>query len=332
MTIPMISMRLEVIHLYKPLTMLVVNPLKDHQIADLKKVVPDLNLIICKTQQEAIPYMPEVDILVPWGNMNLEQFLQDAPHLKWVHALSAGVENLLVPEFINSPIPLTNAQGVFARPIAEHVMMMILALAHRLPEMLENQAHRKWDRLLLEDIGDKTIGIVGLGGIGSEIAKRAKAFNMKVVGSKRRPSSVPFVDHVYASDELDSLLTEADFVVVALPATPETKGMFTLREFRTMKDTAYFINIARGNLVNESDLVDALQAKLIKGAALDVFSTEPLPDISPLWSMKNVIISPHNAPITPRYLDLTINFLAKNLARFVNQEPLLHVVDKHTGY
>ena len=316
----------------KPLTMLVVNPLKEHQMAALKKVVPDLNLIICKTQQEALPYMPEVDILVPWGSMDLEQFLQDAPRLKWVHALSAGVENLLVEGFIDSPIPLTNAQGVFATPIAEHVMMMILALAHRLPEMLENQSQRNWNRLLLEDIGDKTLGIVGLGGIGSEIAKRAKAFDMRVVGSKRRPSKVPFVDHVYAADELDRLLAEADFVVVALPATPETKGMFTPREIKTMKDSACFINIARGNLVNESHLIDALQTNLIKGAALDVFATEPLPEISPFWSMKNVIISPHNAPITPRYLDLTVNFLAENLARFVSQKPLLHVVDKHIGY
>ena len=206
----------------------------------------------------------------------------------------------------------------------------MLAFTRGLNLLLRNRP--KWQVVPVDEIYDKTISIVGLGCIGREIAKKAKGLGMKVIAAKRQPTPKIFVDKMFTPDRLLEMLTEADFVIAALPLTLETTKMFCLDHFKTMKPSAYFINIARGGIVNEADLITALEQGMIKGAGLDVFENEPLPSNSPLWSMDNVIITPHSAFMSPYYLDRAIQLFADNLQHFINNQEMLNLIDRKKGY
>ncbi|WP_378954093.1 D-2-hydroxyacid dehydrogenase [Pelosinus sp. sgz500959] len=314
-----------------PLNILVTNSLADRHHKAITTVSPDSTIISCDLEQ-ANEYIADADILVTWGGMDIRPLHQNAPKLKWVHALSAGVESLLYPEMQASHTLLTNSRGIHGIPISEHVLAMMLAFTRGLNVFIRQQPNKQWKRTPVEEIHDKTIGIVGLGSIGREIAKKAKGMGMHVVASKRTMTTEIFVDKIYAPNQLNELLAISDFVVVALPLVEETKNLFTIKEFSAMKSSAYFINIARGAVVNEDDLIKALEEKLIKGAGLDVFVNEPLSDTSPLWDMKNVIITPHLAALSPNYLDRAIKLFADNLSRFIQHKEMLNVIDKTKGY
>ncbi|MCX7779760.1 MAG: D-2-hydroxyacid dehydrogenase [Negativicutes bacterium] len=297
----------------------------------IHSVADDIAVISCELD-EAGQYIADADILVAWGWMDIRPLFLRAAKLKWLHALSAGVETLIFPEMQNSGIILTNSRGIHGIPISEHIFAMMLTFTRGLHLLLKQQAAKKWRRVPTDELHEKTLGIIGLGSIGREIAKKAKGLGMNVVATKRAVTTELFVDKLYPADQLHEMLPLCDFVVVALPLTEDTKGYFRLEHFQAMKPTAYFFNIARGAVVNEPDLITALEQGLIAGAGLDVFENEPLPEESPLWERENVIITPHLAALSPYYLDRAIKLFADNLARYVNGREMLNIIDKHKGY
>lgn len=254
------------------------------------------------------------------------------PGLRWMHTASAGVDHILFPELRDSDIVLTNASGVFNIPIAETVLAYMLAVVKRLPEFLAQQRERRWHKLPLRELRGLTVGIVGLGDIGTEIARLCRAFGMHVLGLRRRPLPSDVADEVLPPDRLHDLLARSDFVVIALPLTEETRGLIGRAELAAMKPGAWLINISRGAIVDEEALVEALREGRIGGACLDVFAEEPLPSESPLWEMPNVIITPHNSWSSPRIEEREVELFLENLRRYVSGEPLLNVVDKRAGY
>ncbi len=314
-----------------PFKILVTNSLADRHYKAITAVSPDSEIISCKLE-EAMEHMANTDILVTWGTMDIRPLHLNAPNLQWIHTLSAGVESLIYPEIQADNTLLTNSRGIHGIPISEHVLAIMLAFTRGLNTFIRQQSIKKWKRAPVEEIHDKTIGIVGLGSIGREIAKKAKGMGMHVVASKRTMTTELFVDKLYAPNQLDELLAISDFVVVCLPLLEETTNLFTLKEFSAMKSSAYFINVARGPIVKEEDLVIALEQGLIKGAGLDVFDHEPLAHSCPLWDMDNVIITPHLAALSPNYLDRAIKLFADNLSRFIQNKEMLNVIDKIKGY
>jgi len=314
------------------LNIVVVNQLADRHVASIKNAAPDANIIITD-KQHVSEHMPDADILVTWGTYDTRPLYLMAPNLKWIHALSAGVESLLFPECAAGDLLLTNSKGIHGIPMSEHVFALILSFTRSLNLCLRNQDRKIWgQRIPLQEVHEKTIAIVGLGSIGREIAKKAKGFGLNVVATKRTITKELFVDTLYPAEQLLEMLAVADFVVVTLPLLEETRGIFQLEQFSAMKKSAYFINIARGALVNEADLITALREEKIQGAGLDVFEEEPLPENSPLWEMPNVIITPHVAAFSPVYLDRAVKLFTDNLTRFIENRELLNIIDKEKGY
>jgi phosphoglycerate dehydrogenase-like enzyme len=269
-----------------------------------------------------------VDFADVWGH---------AKNVKWVHSLSAGVEKLLVPEFVHSPVPLTNAKGVFKRSLAEFAILGILYHYKRVRRLVDNQRAHRWDDFTVEWLPGKVMGILGYGEIGRECALLAHALGMHVHAVRRKPEQSkddPILKRVFAPGDLHQMLAETDVLLTAAPLTPETHHMLSTREFAAMKPSALVINIGRGPVVDETALIEALQQKRIGGAALDVFEHEPLPSDSPLWEMENVLISPHCTDRTahPDWLDLAMQVFLENFDRYMKGEPLINVVDKEAGY
>ncbi len=311
---------------------LILANLEDRHIAQIKAIAPEAELMVTTDRNKAVSLAPEAEIMVGW-NLPREAIAQ-APNLKWIHSTAAGVDQLLFPEVLEREILVTTSSGIHAIPLCEHVFAMMLALSRRLHYAIRQQIHRRWDRRgsVGGELGGGTLGILGLGHIGVELAKRAVAFEMRVIGTKRTPSPVPFVERVLPPEGLDEVLMESDVVVIALPLTPQTRGLIGERELRLMKPTAFLINVGRGPIVQERALIRALREGWIAGAALDVFEQEPLPADSPLYDLENVILTPHVAGTSPRYMDRAIPLFCENLGRYLRGEPLLNVVDKKRGY
>lgn len=265
----------------------------------------------------------------------LRRVLAASPQLRWHQTPSAGVNHILIPEYLEREITLTNGAGTFSIPIAEFVLTYILYHAKSLPKLLDLQANHAWKQsihLPIQEVSDATLLIIGAGSIGQEIAKRASAFGMRVWGSRRKPEPLPNFEKVVGANEWRSLLPEADYVVLATPLTPETKHLIDESALRSMHSNAYLINIARGAVVDEAALIRALQEGWIAGAGLDTFATEPLPPDSPLWSFPNVFITPHCSGYSPRITDRMIALFLDNLNRYRTGQPLRNVVDKQAGY
>jgi len=313
------------------LNILVLNNLANRHKDAIAAVMPGITVTVSDVEH-AGELIAETDILVAWGWTDIRPLYLAAPRLKWVHALSAGVEGLICPEIQASDIILTNSKGIHGIPVSEHVFSLMLAFTRGLNLLIRRQLDKKWERVTTDEIHEKTIGIVGLGSIGREIAKKAKGLGMEVVATKQEMTTEIFVDKLYKPEQLHEMLAVCDFVVVALPLTEKTAGLFTLEEFKAMKPTAYFFNIARGAIVREAALAKALQLGIIKGAGLDVFEAEPLPADSPLWSMDNVIITPHLAAISPCYLDRAVKLFVDNLTRYTQNREMFNIVDKKKGY
>ena len=265
----------------------------------------------------------------------LRKVLAAAPRLRWHQTLSAGINHILIPEYLARDIILTNGAGTFSIPIAEFVLTYMLYHAKNLPRLLDLQAHHTWRKsidLPIQELSDATLLIIGAGQIGQEIAKRASAFGMRVWGSRRHPAPLPNFEKIVGANAWRSLLPEADYIVLATPLTPETKHLIDQSALRSMRSTAYLINIARGAVVDEAALITALQAGWIAGAGLDTFETEPLPSDSPLWLLPNVFITPHCSGFSPRIVDRIIALFLDNLNRYRTGQPLRNVVDKSAGY
>jgi phosphoglycerate dehydrogenase-like enzyme len=305
----------------------------------IKSVSPLLEVVRSRDKEDALRLVEDADVLFA-GFFSKELFLA-ARKLKWIQAWGAGVDMLLIPEVVNSHVLVTSAGGVHPTPVSEHIIGLMLCLCRRLHLFIRNQADRKWVRYesdepteQVEELSGKTVGIVGLGRIGTEIAKKARCLGMMVIATKRdtSESASTSVDRLIQSSDLNELFAESDFVVLSLPLTSETQGMIGETQLRTMKRTGYLINVSRGKIVQEDKLVEALKMGWIAGAGLDTFENEPLPESSALWGLKNVIVTPHIAGQTPHYMQRLTDIFCENLKRFLQKQPLMNIVDKTLGY
>ncbi|MFN7993645.1 MAG: D-2-hydroxyacid dehydrogenase [Bryobacteraceae bacterium] len=258
-----------------------------------------------------------------------------AKKLKWVQSYSAGVETYLFPEFKNSDVVLTNCKIIQGPNIADHAFALLLALTRDLYQIIPGRAREDWPRDTYHpvELRGKTAVIVGVGGIGSQIAQRAHAFGMTVIGVDPKDIPLnPYVSRMVYPDQIDSVLPIADVVFISAPHTPQSEGMIGPRQFELMKKGAYFIAVSRGKLYNTDALVKALDSRRLAGAGLDVTNPEPLPKGHALWKFDNVIITPHIAGQSDKVQDRRVELIKENIARFVKGQTLLNVVDKQKGY
>jgi phosphoglycerate dehydrogenase-like enzyme len=296
----------------------------------IRKAAPGLDLRFVPKLNPGDDGLGEVEAIA--GTINATQLAQ-APRLRWVHSWAAGVDNDLFPEMLESKVVLTSSTGNGAIPLAEHSMLLMLMLNRNVPRWMRAQTEKKWDRFTHPELNGLTVGIFGLGNSGSDLALKAKAFHMRVLGLRRNTNrSVPGVDRMFGMDQFHAFLGESDFVVVTSPSTAETIGLFDATAFKAMKPSAYFICISRGGIAVDDDLLQALRQGWIAGAGLDAHGIEPLPSDSPFWDMPNVIITPHNGATTPATAQRSVEIFIDNLQRYAAGQPLRNIVDKSAGY
>jgi phosphoglycerate dehydrogenase-like enzyme len=302
------------------------------------KNLPDETTIVVGTQADAFQAAAsQADVILTTVSKTepLRTLMRMTPKVRWIHSLSAGVENTLFPELIESPLPLTNSRGIYARSLGEFAMSSILFFAKDLRRMLRNQQARRWEQFDVEEIHGQTLGIIGYGEIGRSTAIRAHAFGMKILGVRRRPElskSDAILDEIHSFDQRADVIGRSDYVLAAAPLTPETRGLIGETELRAMKSTGVILNLGRGPVIDEPALIRALEDRRIRGAALDVFDQEPLPESHPFWGMENVLLSPHCADHTATWLFEAMEFFVANFERFRAGEPLANIVDKNAGY
>ena len=316
----------------------------------IRAAAPGARLVTVSVEGLADGPMDDVEVMLRgWITSDaFDRLLARAPHLAWVHSATSGVERALTPAALERGLVVTNARGVFSRPIAEYVLMMILGVSRRLPQLLELQRERTWQPLEGAELRDVTVGIVGLGSIGRAVGALATAFGCRVVavrrradggpapvaedGSDERPLGEVMLDRVGGPETLPELLSESDFIVLAAPLTPETENMINDETLAMVKPGAWLINVARGRLIDERALIRALRDGPLGGAVLDTFRDEPLPPMSSFYDLPNVIVTPHTAWSSGRVLDRSVELFCDNLRRFAKGEPLLNVVDPSAGY
>jgi phosphoglycerate dehydrogenase-like enzyme len=277
--------------------------------------------------------LAEAEALYLWGHPRdaWDSVLDAAPALRWVHYTGAGAEHLLTPRFVRSRIRLTNSRGVHTPAVAELAMALLLALAKHLPNRVRAQDLHEWTQELNLGVSGKTVLVIGLGSIGSTVARAARALGMHVVGMRRSPRPARWVHEVVTLADLDRVLSRADYVVLCAPETTATRGLLDLTRLRRLPRGAILVNVARGGLVDEQALIEVLRNGHLGGAGLDVFTREPLDPESPLWDMPNVLITPHY-PNVEGWQRPTVQRFVDNAERFLAGRPLRDVIDKHRGY
>lgn len=330
--------------------LLIYPPVSDLRFASITQAAGSMTVVNAASAEQALREIADADAF--FGKIT-PGLLQAAQKLRWIQAPIASMETYLFPELVASPVTLTNMRGIFSDVIADHVFGFILCFAKNFNVYFRQQMRGEWhmlgrdaaelpgfagpgevhpsDRAAIT-LGDCTLGVLGLGGIGAEVARRGLAFGMRVLGVDPRIPEAPPGVWLHRPDKLDEVLGQCDFFVIAAPHTPETKKLFNRERIRKMKRSAYLINVGRGVIVDLADLTAALQAGEIAGAGLDVFEIEPLPAGHPLWQMENVIITPHSAAASPRVPERHLTTLLDNVRRFVNGQELRNVVDKATWY
>jgi phosphoglycerate dehydrogenase-like enzyme len=276
--------------------------------------------------------LSKADIIFGWPK---QEDLSIAKKLRWLHLPSAGADSYLDKNsYINKDIVLTNSSGVYGLPIAEHVFAMILSYNRNIVEYTLLKEEKRWSNLLnTRDFYGSTIGIIGMGDIGKEVAIRAKAWGARVLAVKRKPSEKPdYIDEIYLTEEMDEVLMQSDYIVLTLPATNKTKGIISKERIALMKPSAFLVNIGRGELIDQEALIEALRENKIGGAGLDVMTPEPLPADNPLWELPNVIITQHSSGLSVGNDARRVKIFADNLKRYLNNENLLNIIDFSEGY
>ncbi len=309
---------------------IVTNNLSSDNLDQVRQIAPHTDFVITSDYEDTLREIEDADAL--WGHGITPELVRQASQLRWIQVNHVGIESLMFLELVNSDIVLTNARGTTGINIAEHVMALVLAFTRTLHITIKRQMEKVWEirpNLPVMEIAGETIGILGLGGIGLQVAKRAKAFDMRVLAVDPVLTEKPdYVESLWVPDQLHQMLQQSDFVVICCPLTPQTKGIISTAGFGMMKETAFLINIARGRIVDQPALIIALQTKEIAGAGLDVTEPEPLPEDNPHWEMENVIIAPHHAGQSPKSAPRVFHVLCENLKRFTTNQPLISVVDK----
>ena len=295
--------------------------------AGIRRPRPSLRIATCATPADAAGVIADAEILFAWNPP--ADLLRRAGRLRWLQNMGAGVERLLVAE-LPPDVVVTRTPGIFGPWMAEYALGWCLWSTQRTEEFRALQRARQWKQVDPERLHGKTLCVVGLGDIGRAIARAARAFGLSVLGVSRGGRPAREADRVLRPGALRAALARADFVVLTVPLTPETRGLLGARELAAMKPTAWLLNVARGPVVDEAALLEALRERRIAGAVLDVFDTEPLPAAHPLWGLDNVVITPHiSGPSTPEEITPIFN---DNLRRYLAGRPLRHVVDRRRGY
>jgi phosphoglycerate dehydrogenase-like enzyme len=317
----------------------------------LRRLAPDLKFEYRPPhKKEAVPadlwHEAEIAYGFPWELPTVEQ----APRLRWVHLYSAGADRLLsLPLYSDTSIIFTTSSGVHAITIAEYVLTMVQTWYHRVPLLLELEQKKQWlqqNAYMPEELAGKTMGIVGYGSIGRQVGRLAQAYGIHVLAMQNssdhrdRGFQFPGVgdpegkipEHYYNTGQLHELLAASDVVVIAVPLTPRTRHLFDSAAFQAMKNSAFLVNIARGEVCDERAMISALRNKQFAGAALDVFECEPLSGDSPLWNMANVIVTPHISGLTSHYNARAATIFEANLQRYLAGGQLYNVVDRAKGY
>ena len=286
---------------------------------------PDGEIRVFETEEEMLATDFDPEILIVWGRFSPNTFCNRCTNLRWIQGLSAGMEGVMALDAAKSPTIVTKMAGVHGIPMSEHTMFYILAFLRGFPQLRVHQRKHYWkkpENPQPTECQNKVVSIIGIGAIGQEVARKCKFFGMKVIGCKRHPSPMEYVDEMYPTTQLHKVLGMSDFVICLVPHSPESEKMFSTAEFAAMKNTGVFINIGRGAVVDTPALVKALQNGIIAGAALDALDQEPLPEDSPLWDLENVILSPHCASDSPYYFDRAIPLVCENLDRYLKGEKL----------
>jgi phosphoglycerate dehydrogenase-like enzyme len=296
----------------------------------IREAAPDAELVSpsgdswpAKAQSAEVAYFSE-DFWTTHRELMVQLFT--LPGLRWFHSFAAGVDHPAFRALLERGVTVTNSPGGSSPAIAQYVIGMMLRVSKRMDAWVESQRERRWAPVPTEELTGKTLGLVGLGHIGSEVARLAQAFGMRVVGCRRSQRRARHVDELVSPDRLHDMLARADFVVLAVPLTSATEGLIGEEELRAMRDDAWLINVARGRVVDEAALTRALRDGTIGGACLDVFQQEPLPEESELWSLPNAIVTPHNSGWSPLNRERVTAIFVDNLSRYANGRPLRHRV------
>lgn len=305
----------------------------------LVRQFPGLQIVQRNSYEGIEPDLRDAEVIFTLS-LRAEQFAA-AKKLRWIHAPTAAVHQFMLPELIHSDLVLTNSTEVHGPVVAEHVIALIFALAKKIPQAAVLQRRRVWGQEAmwnegqhLREVSGATLGLIGVGSIGRRVAQMASAVGMRVIAVREQVEKgcPPGVEAVYAPAEIDRVLGESDFVVIAAPLLSATQRLVNSDRLSRMKPDAFLINVGRGPQVDEPALADALRSHRIAGAALDVFEHEPLPADSPLWDLENLLITPHTAGLTEKLWDRHYELFSENLRRYLSHQPLLHVVDKRKGY
>jgi phosphoglycerate dehydrogenase-like enzyme len=300
--------------------------------APLRAALPDREVVVWHREEDLRAGLPEVEVLVAFRPPR--GVWAPARRLRFIQMMGAGVDALLPAPDLPSNVRVANARGIHGAQMSEFALAMILALAKKLPRAQEQKRERLWKFFVVEPVAGKTLGILGLGAIGQAIAAKAQALGMRVIGTQREPKPVVGVDLVLGGDaaSLERVLRESDFAVLLFPLTPETRGSIGAREIAWLRPSAYLINLARGGIVDEHALADALHAGRLAGIASDVFAQEPLGAESPLWEAPNAILTPHVSGMAVDYMARLCEIAVENLRHVERDEPLRNPVDRARGY
>lgn len=305
-------------------------PLSPEQIEQLKKVRSDLEIVTVKKFSEPDP---KAEVLLTYGWDVTEETLELYPSLKWIQGMSAGVDRLPLTKLAEKDILLTNVRGAHSIQMAEHVIWCILNLLRQGRQVMHQQDQKVWSaKLRIEEMYEKTVCIVGAGTIGEAVAEKCRAFGMMVLGVSKSGGSHPAYDRVGTLEELPNFLGISDVIIAILPLTQDTVNFFDAERFSQMKGGAYFVNVARGPVVDEEALLQALKTGKLRGAALDVFINEPLPESSPFWEMENVFITPHIGGRSPGYTKRMFEVLVKNMKTYPEINEMVNPIELAKGY
>lgn len=309
---------------------LIYHPRADHYLSLIRKRFPGLDVRAGYERDVLEQHLSDTDILIAW-KFPLDA-LKTAKRLRWIQTTTVGIDHLLEAREDLRDVVVTNTGGIHAEIVADFSFAAILVMHWDFPSLFRDQAEKKWGKRYTDPLVGKILAVIGVGAIGSEIARRGQSFHMSVLGVKRIPSPVEGVDRIYGPNQLPWVLAQSDFVVLALPATPDTYQIIGEKEFRLMKRTAFLVNVSRGSVVDEAWLLKALKEKWIAGATLDVFEEEPLPEESPLWSLENIMITPHISGDLRDYPERVTEIFSENFLLWQDGKPLSRVVDLARGY
>jgi phosphoglycerate dehydrogenase-like enzyme len=299
---------------------------------ELRSNYPGFEFVVCLDEDGVFQYLQDTEVLISFRCTR--EMLDASPNLKWIQAISAGVDSLPLDEIKRRGIILTNGRGIHRIHMSEYAIAVMISLSRNMHILMRNQLNSLWEHSVPQgEIYGKTLGILGLGSIGREIAKKASLFGMKVIGVKNNPEPVECVDEVYGSDNMDIIFRQSDYVLNLLPSTPETHRIINDKYFSLMKKDACFINMGRGKTVNEEELIEALRAGKFRAMASDVYYEEPLDKNSPLWSLDNVILTPHICGDSEKYEERAFEIIEHNMEAYVSKNgQMMNLINLETGY